>query len=1077
MPKRADIGSVMVIGSGPIRIGQACEFDYSGSQACKALKEEGYRTVLMNSNPATIMTDYDMADRTYIEPLSPEFAVKVIMRESPDALLPTLGGQEGLNIASTLSEEGILEDHGVELIGAKADAIRRAEDRTSFKRAMDNIGVPYLESGAAGSVGEAVEVADRIGYPVVVRPAYTLGGSGGGSAFNREELEEIAERGVNLSRINQVLVEESVEGWKEYELEVMRDLADNVVVICTVENMDPMGVHTGDSITCAPSQTLTDREYQKMRDYSIDIIREIGVETGGSNIQFAVDPDNGRMIVVEMNPRVSRSSALASKATGFPIAKIAAKLAVGLTLDEIPNDITKETPACFEPTIDYTVVKAPRWPFDKLPGADSRLTTQMKSVGETMSIGRTFEEALQKAIRSLEIGRAGLGSDGKSVGLEDMDLEEKLSVPNPERMFYIKHALSEGCSVEEINKLSGIDPWFIAKINNIIEEGNEIRKYESIGKTPRDVLRRAKRHGFSDRQLAYLLGTEESKVRQHRQEKDITPTYKAVDTCAAEFEAETPYYYSTYGDESEVRETEKESIMILGSGPNRIGQGIEFDYCCVQSVFALEEEGYETIMVNSNPETVSTDYDTSDKLYFEPLTAEDILSIIDEENPLGVIVQFGGQTPLNIAEELEKEGVNILGTPPQSIDMSEDRERFGEMIDKLGIKQPEGGTARSYEEALQTAGEIGYPVLVRPSYVLGGRGMEIVYEEEELEEFINEAIEVARDKPILIDEFLEEAIEVEVDAVSDGEMVVIGGMMEHTEEAGVHSGDSACVYPPQSIGREAMEEMRKATCAMAEELNVIGLMNIQFAVKNGEVHVLEVNPRASRTIPYLSKSTGVPLAKRATKVMVGKSLSELGFTEEVKADHVSVKEAVFSFSKLPGVDPVLGPEMKATGEAMGIDSDFGKAYYKAQSSAGMELPDSGNVFISVRNKDIRTVTLIASSLEDLGFEIYATEGTGKKLKNMGVEVEIVPKVSDIERPNILDLIKSDKIDLIINTPVGKGARTDEFEIRSAAVNFNIPYITTLAGATAAVNAIKNIQKGEINVKPIQKYGKKSRGGK
>ncbi len=1068
MPKRTDINSIMVIGSGPIKIGQACEFDYSGSQACKALREEGYKTILMNSNPATIMTDLNMADRTYIEPLTAEFATKVIEKERPDALLPTLGAQEGLNIASTLSEEGILEKYGVELIGAKAGAIKKAEDRTSFKEAMDNIDVPYLNSEAVNTVDDALRVADRIGYPVVVRPAYTLGGSGGGSAYNQEELQEIAERGINKSRINQVLIEESAVGWKEYELEVMRDFADNVVIICTVENMDPMGVHTGDSITCAPAQTLTDREYQRMRDYSIDIMREIGVETGGSNIQFAVNPENGRMIVVEMNPRVSRSSALASKATGFPIAKIAAKLAVGLTLDEIPNDITKETPASFEPTIDYTVVKMPRWPFDKLPGANDELTTQMKSVGETMSIGRTFEEALQKSIRSLEIGRYGLGSDGKSLDKE-VDIERKLSRPNPDRIFYIKEALLSGYTVEEVSKMTRIDPWFIFKVSKIIEVEKEIQNYDSIEDLPSKMLRKAKRYGFSDRQLAFLLNSQEKEVREIRKKKGVLSTYKAVDTCAAEFEAKTPYFYSTYEDENEVRETDRESIMILGSGPNRIGQGIEFDYCCVQSVFALEEEGYETIMVNSNPETVSTDYDTSDKLYFEPLTAEDILGIIEAEKPMGVIVQFGGQTPLNIAEELEKEGVNILGTSPKSIDMSEDRQRFGDMIKKLGLNQPEGGTGRSAEEALKIANNIGYPVLVRPSYVLGGRGMRIVYGEEELESYINEAIDVSPDKPILIDKFLEEAIEVEVDAVSDGEDVVIGGMMEHTEEAGVHSGDSACVFPPQSISEEIMNEMRKATYAMAKELNVIGLMNIQFAVKDGKMYVLEVNPRASRTIPYLSKSTGVQLAKIATKVMVGKSLEELGFTEEVNVDHVSVKEAVFSFSNLPGVDTVLGPEMKATGEAMGIDSDFGKAYYKSQISAGMELPDSGNIFISVRNKDLRTVTLIASNLENLGFKIYATEGTGRKLKNMGVDVEIVPKVSDIERPNILDLIKSKKIDLIINTPVGKGAKSDEFEIRSAAVNFDIPYITTMAGATAAVNAIKRIKRGKMSVKPIQEY--------
>ncbi|MFP4005843.1 MAG: carbamoyl-phosphate synthase large subunit [Candidatus Hadarchaeia archaeon] len=1077
MPKRTDIESIMVIGSGPIKIGQACEFDYSGSQACKALREENYKTILMNSNPATIMTDLDMADRTYIEPLTAEFAEKVIEKEQPDALLPTLGAQEGLNIASTLSEEGILEKYGVELIGAKADAINKAEDRTNFKRAMDNINVPYLESQAVNTVEDALEVADEIGYPVIVRPAYTLGGSGGGSAYNKEELREISERGISKSRINQVLIEESAEGWKEYELEVMRDLADNVVIICTVENMTQMGVHTGDSITCAPSQTLTDKEYQRMRDYSIDIIREIGVETGGSNIQFAVNPDNGRMIVVEMNPRVSRSSALASKATGFPIAKIAAKLAVGLTLDEIPNDITKETPASFEPTIDYTVVKAPRWPFDKLPGADTELTTQMKSVGETMSIGRNFEEALQKAMRSLEIGRAGLGSDENYTELDDEYLRKKLSKPDPERVFYMKQALMNGYSIEEVSDLTDVDPWFVSRIKKIIDVELEIKDYDNIEEIPKRTLEKAKRYGFSDKQLAHIFETDEKSVRNHRRGQSLHPTYKEVDTCAAEFEAKTPYYYSSYDEETEVEETERESVMILGSGPNRIGQGIEFDYCCVQSAYALEEEGYETIMVNSNPETVSTDYDTSDKLYFEPLTAEDILEIIEAENPKGVIVQFGGQTPLNIAEELEREGVNILGTSPKSIDMSEDREQFGNMIDKVDLNQPEGGTAKSYKEALQVAGRIGYPVLVRPSYVLGGRGMEIVYGEDELEEYISEAIEVSPDKPILIDKFLEEAIEVEVDAISDGKDVVVGGMMEHTEEAGVHSGDSACVFPPRSISENAKEEMRRATYEMAMELNVVGLMNIQFAVKDDDVYVLEVNPRASRTIPYLSKSTGVQLAKIATKVMTGSSLEELGFTEEIDVDHVSVKEAVFSFDKLPGVDTVLGPEMKATGEAMGIDSDFGRAYYKSQLSAGNELPREGNVFISVRNKDLRTVTLIASNLENMGFNIYATEGTGRKLKNMGVDLEIVPKVSDIERPNILDLIKSKKIDLIINTPVGKGAKSDEFQIRSAAVNFDIPYITTMAGATAAVNAIRSLKKGEMTVKPIQEYAQEVKGGK
>ena len=1072
MPKREDLKKIMVIGSGPIVIGQAAEFDYSGSQACKALREEGYEVVLVNSNPATIMTDPEMADRIYIEPLDAHIVAKIIERETPDALLPTLGGQTALNLAVQLTEMGILDKYGVELIGAKFDAIKKAEDRELFKASMERIGLEVPKSDTANDVSEALAIADEIGYPVVVRPAFTLGGTGGGIAYNREELREVAARGLEMSMINQVLIEEGVIGWKEFELEVMRDLADNVVIICSIENFDPMGVHTGDSITVAPAQTLTDVEYQYLRDAAIKIIREIGVETGGSNIQFAVHPENGRVVAIEMNPRVSRSSALASKATGFPIAKIAAKLAVGYTLDEIPNDITKETPASFEPTIDYVVVKIPRFAFDKFPTADWVLGSQMKSVGEVMAIGRTFEEALQKAIRSLEIGRFGLGNDGKDREVTADEVRQKLQFPNAERVFYIRYALQKGFSIDEIYELTKIDPWFIEKIKNIVEFEEELKEWArrcSIQELPDEVLKRAKRLGFSDRQLAHIFSTTEREVRKVRKSRGLGAVYKMVDTCAAEFEAKTPYYYSTYEDENEAIRTERKKVMILGAGPNRIGQGIEFDYCCVHAVFSLKDEGCETIMVNCNPETVSTDYDTSDRLYFEPITHEDVMNIYENEKPEGVIVQFGGQTPLNIARDLEMSGARILGTSVDSIDMAEDRERFSEMLRKLGIPQPENGIAHSLEEAKEIAKRIGYPVLVRPSYVLGGRAMEIVYDEETLERYIREALEVSPEKPILIDEFLEDAIEVEVDALCDGEEVVIGGIMEHIEEAGVHSGDSACVLPPISLDEETIGKIVEYTRKMALCLGVVGLINIQYAVKDGVVYVLEANPRASRTVSFVSKATGLPLAKIAAKLMMGKKLRELGVKERLKLKHVAVKEAVFPFIKLPGVDPVLSPEMKSTGEVMGLDYDFGLAYYKAELAAGTKLPLEGTVFISVRDRDKNEKTVnLARKFKELGFRIIATDGTREFLRSHGVEAERILKVSQ-GRPNILDAIVNREVDLIINTPSGKRGRTEGYMIRRAAVDYGVAHITTLAGAYAAVRAIEAIRKRKITVKSIQEY--------
>jgi carbamoyl-phosphate synthase large subunit len=1064
--KRSDIRKILLIGSGPIVIGQACEFDYSGTQAAKALREEGFEVVLVNSNPATIMTDPEMADRTYVEPLTPEFIARVIARERPDALLPTVGGQTALNLAVALAEDGTLERYGVELIGAKIPAIKTAEDRNLFGAAMARIGLEMPEGFYATTPDEALREMRqrRMDFPLIIRPSFTLGGTGGSIAYHPEELEAAVKWGLQQSPLQQVLVEESVIGWKEYELEVMRDLADNVVIICSIENFDPMGVHTGDSITVAPAQTLTDKEYQRMRDASLAIIREIGVETGGSNIQFGVNPMDGRMVVIEMNPRVSRSSALASKATGFPIAKIAAKLAVGYTLDELRNDITRETPASFEPAIDYCVVKIPRWAFEKFPESDETLTTQMKSVGEVMALGRTFKEALQKAVRSLEQDRVGLTLDRPVPDLEA--LRQKIRVPNAERCFALAEAYRRGLGTEELHALSGIDPWFLENIHEIVDLEPRIA---GAGLADGIILRRAKQMGFSDKRIGQLTGATEDEVRQARLRAGIRPVYKMVDTCAAEFVAHTPYLYSTYEEEDEAPPTSRDKVVILGSGPNRIGQGIEFDYACVHAAFALKEIGVEAIMVNCNPETVSTDYDTSDRLYFEPLTLEDVLNIVEREKPRGVIVQFGGQTPLKLVVPLQRAGVPILGTPSDAIDRAEDRKRFSALLQKLGLAQAPGATARSYAEAALVAANIGYPALVRPSYVLGGRAMQIVYDADDLRTYMTEAVRVSPEHPILVDKFLEDALEIDVDAISDGKRVMVGGVMEHVEKAGVHSGDSACALPPYSLGDDQIDTIKRQTRALAIELGVIGLLNIQFAIKSDTVYVLEVNPRASRTVPFVSKAIGVPLAKHATKVMLGRTLADLGFTEEREPGHIAIKEAVFPFVKFPGTDVVLGPEMKSTGEVMGIDHDFRKAYVKSQIAAGSPLPTSGKVFVSVKNRDKRAAMGLAKRLAEMGFGLVATAGTAKLLTLQGMTVELVHKVGGGYRPNIVDLMKRGEIALVFNTPEDGRARKDSSVLRRTAVMLNIPYYTTVDGAQAAIGGIEALLKGEITVQSLQEY--------
>jgi carbamoyl-phosphate synthase large subunit len=1048
MPKRTDIRKILIIGSGPIVIGQACEFDYSGTQACKALRQEGYEIVLVNSNPATIMTDPETADITYIEPLTVECLTEIVRRERPDALLPTVGGQTALNLAIALSDAGVLDEFGVEMIGAKREAIKIAENRLLFKQAMDEAGLQMPEGGFARSWDEAKEIVARTGYPSIIRPSFTLGGAGGGTAYNPEEFEEIIRSGLAASPIHEVLVEESILGWKEFELEVMRDLADNVVIICSIENFDPMGVHTGDSITVAPAQTLTDREYQVMRDMAIRVIRKVGVETGGSNIQFGVNPTNGEVRVIEMNPRVSRSSALASKATGFPIAKIAAKLAIGYTLDEIPNDITKKTPASFEPTIDYVVAKIPKWDFEKFREAEDVLGTQMKSVGEVMAIGRTFKEALFKGLRSLEAV--------KPLRLEDVsgdELQRKLARPNSQRFSYITYALQHGWPIEEIYRLSRIDPWFLDQIKQVMEIQQDIEGLTLEEISP-EVLRAFKEVALSDRRLAYLTNRTEDEVRTYRKKQGIVPVYKRVDTCGAEFESFTPYLYSTYETEDEANPTDRRKIMILGSGPNRIGQGIEFDYCCCHASFALHEAGFETIMVNCNPETVSTDYDTSDRLYFEPLTFEDVMNIIDVEKPEGVIVQFGGQTPLNLAMRLQRAGVKVIGTSPDSIDLAEDRKRFGSLLKELGIPQPENGMAASVDEAREVAGRIGYPVLVRPSYVLGGRAMAIVYDEEGLEKYVRTAVGFTPDRPVLIDKFLEQAAEFDVDALADKTACVIAGIQEHIEEAGIHSGDSSCVLPPIRIDPEHLETMRHYTRKLASALSVTGLMNIQFAIKDHRVYVLEVNPRASRTVPFVSKATGVPIARIAALVMAGQKLQAFNLPEELTVERFFIKSPVFPFAKFPGVDPILSPEMHSTGEVMGIGETFGEAYGKAMIGAGLSLPASGKAFLSVNDADKGAAVLIARKLARLGFEIVATLGTAARLREVGLHVVNVFKVNE-GRPNIVDQIKSGEISLVINTPLGRVSHFDEQAIRRAALQYNVPCVTTMTGAQAIVEAISS----------------------
>jgi carbamoyl-phosphate synthase large subunit len=1079
MPKRADIHKILVIGSGPIVIGQACEFDYSGVQACKVLQSEGYDVVLVNSNPATIMTDPEFATATYVEPITAEYVAKIIRRERPDACLPTLGGQTGLNVAMELALAGVFDEYGVELIGADTESIRRAEDRRLFKQTMNNAGIDMPRSKFAYSVAEASDAAVSVGYPVVIRPSYVLGGGGSGIVHDATELQRVVTEGIRLSSIGEVLVEESIEGWKEFELEVMRDKKDNVVVVCSIENVDPMGVHTGDSITVAPAMTLTDVEYQGMRDDAGAVMRAIGVETGGSNVQFAVHPETGRRVVIEMNPRVSRSSALASKATGFPIAKIAAKLAVGYTLDEIPNDITKKTPASFEPSIDYVVVKIPRWAFEKFPDAEQHLGTKMKSVGEVMAIGRTFVEAVQKGYRSLEQDLEGLSDSGPAKLGRD-EILTKLKTPVEHRLLLVEKALYEGVDARLIAESSKIDPWFIDQIGRLADMRRRLEtagSWESIGQ---ETLSEAKRLGFSDAQLASLLRIPESEVRARRKSLGIVPTYKTVDTCAAEFEAQTPYYYSTYEEEDEVVGSDRPKVLILGSGPNRIGQGIEFDYCCVHAAFALGEAGFETIMLNCNPETVSTDYDTSDRLYFEPLTFEDVMNVIDKEQPIGVIVQLGGQTPLKLAESLAAAGVPIMGTQPEAIDRAEDRERFGALLADLALPHPANGMARSVAEARAIAEAIGYPVLVRPSYVLGGRAMEIVYEESSLEKYMTTAADVSPAHPVLVDKFLEGAVEVDCDAVFDGVELYVGGVLEHIEEAGIHSGDSACALPPFTLGEDQIEQVIAHTDAIARELRVRGLINIQFAVKDEQVYVLEANPRASRTVPFTSKATGVPCAKVAARVMAGTTLKELRVEGMVPPrsighegiGHVAVKEAVLPFERFRGVDTVLGPEMRSTGEVMGIDRNFGLAFAKAESSAGVRLPVKGTVFISVANRDKRSVIFPAKRLFDLGFHLLATKGTAQVLRRAGVEVEEVAKVSaptSPDEPNVVERIADGSIDMIFNTPFGRGARTDGYFIRTAAVDAGVPCITTMAGIAAATQAIEALLGGDVGVRSLQDY--------
>jgi carbamoyl-phosphate synthase large subunit len=1072
MPKRPDLKSILIIGAGPIVIGQACEFDYSGTQACKALREEGYRVILVNSNPATIMTDPEFADVTYIEPLTVEFVERIIIAEQPDALLPTLGGQTALNLSMELHKSGILARHGVEMIGAKPDAIAKGEDRELFKQAMLRIGLDVARSRTVKSMEEARAAAEALAmFPLIIRPSFTLGGSGGGIAYNREEFERIVANGLDLSPVHEVLVEECLLGWKEYEMEVMRDHKDQCVVICSIENFDPMGVHTGDSITVAPAMTLTDKEYQVMRDASFAVIREIGVETGGSNIQFSVDPATGRMVVIEMNPRVSRSSALASKATGFPIAKIAAKLAVGYSLDELRNDITRLTPASFEPTIDYVVTKIPRFTFEKFPLADPTLTSAMKSVGEAMAIGRTFKESMQKCLRSLEIGARGFGGGGRYGGDEPVDettLNARLGTPNAERIFFLRHAFRAGYTVERIFELTKIDPWFLHQLREIWELENEIAA-SSLAALDAAALRRAKSAGFSDAQLAHLLRTDRESVLRRRRELGVTTTYRLVDTCAAEFEAFTPYYYSSYGDENEVLPpTGKRKIMILGGGPNRIGQGIEFDYCCVHASFALREIGCESVMVNSNPETVSTDYDTSDRLYFEPLTLEDVLEIYQQEGCSGAIVQFGGQTPLNLATALKAAGVNIIGTSPESIEAAEDRKLFAAILRDVGLRQPANRIALTEAEALSGAAEIGYPVLLRPSFVLGGRGMFILFSEEELKGVVRQVFDVMPGKPVLIDKFLEDAIELDVDCISDGETSVIGGMLEHIEYAGVHSGDAAMVMPPHTLGAPMLDTVRAATHALARALRVVGLMNVQFAIKDDQLYVLEVNPRASRTVPFVAKAIGVPLAKLAAKVMAGAKLRDLGFTRELTPRHWCVKEAVFPFVRFPGATIALGPEMRSTGEVMGLDEDLGVAFAKAQAAAKPGLPTSGNVFLSVKDADKPRAVGLARELAALGFNIHSTGGTAKALADAGVAVRKIAKIQE-GRPTAIDLIKNGEIQLVINTPAGMIPRRDENAIRAAALARNVCIMTTLTGAAAAVQGIRALREKHVGVRPIQSY--------